>query len=302
MAIIVRLRKTNRPSQHPSRKIDEMPPTNPYLTDGRAPQLRKSLVAFLDILGFSSEMEAAFKERSASVLLKRLRDALDKAWFNLTDEYSGLGPVEVNSWHVKAFTDNIVIGYPIRDADAEWELGTLLLAIREYQIAMVNSGFFIRGAIAIGDAYLDNEIVFGDALIEAYKAEQTLARDPRIVLAASIQPFIDRQLKFYSDPRESPHNDVLLKDVDGQLFVNYLGTIFDEVPKHARIAEVSKHKLVVERNLRKHKDRPTLWSKYAWIANYHDFICREQGGQFLNFQIDSDLLQTTPARLFRPRG
>jgi hypothetical protein len=277
-------------------------PLNPYLAGGGAPRLRKSLVAFLDILGFASEMEEGFKNGTAADLLKRLRTALDRAWDSFTDELPGMPPVEVNSWHVKAFTDNIVIGYPLTYTDAEGELGSLLLAIREYQIAMVNSGFFIRGAIALGDAYLDNEIVFGNALIEAYKGEQTLARDPRIVLAASVRPYVDRQLRYYRDPGESPHNEVLLKDVDGQMFVNYLATLFDEDPKRPRFSELAQHKAMTEERLRKYKNQPTLWSKYAWVANYHDFICREQGGKFLDYLTDPTLLQTMPARLFRPRG
>jgi hypothetical protein len=276
-----------------------MSPQNPYLVAGTAPALRKSVVAFLDILGFVDEMKEAFKTKTAAQLLIRLRSAMDTAYENFSDEIPGFDPVEINSWHVKAFTDNIVIGYPITHSDAEGELGSLLLEVREYQVAMVNSGFFVRGGIAIGDAYLDNEIVFGDALLDAYNAESTLARDPRIVLADSVRPYVDRHFRFYGNPAESPHNDVLLKDVDGQLFVNYLGTLFDEEPDAPRYGELQKHKAVVEAKLRQYKNQPSLWSKYAWSARYHNFICHEQRGRFLSYVIDPDLMQTMPTRIIR---
>jgi hypothetical protein len=59
---------------------------------------------------------------------------------------------------------------------------------------------------------------------------------------------------------------------------------------------------MIEHKLRKNKNVPTVWSKYAWVANYHNFVCREQEGSFLDHLVDPALLQTMPARLFRPRG
>src|SRR5258708_21417480 len=82
-------------------------------------------------------------------------------------------PIQVKTWEVKAFTDNIVIGCPIylNEPDAEAELGSVLLSVREYQLTMVHAGFFVRGGISISQLYMDDEIVFSDALMEAYSAE-----------------------------------------------------------------------------------------------------------------------------------
>jgi hypothetical protein len=187
------------------------------------------------------------------------------------------------------------------EPDAEAELGAVLLAVREYQLTMVNSGFFVRGGISIGQLYMDDEIVFGDALIDAYTAESTLARDPRIVFAKSVQPYLEHQLKFYGVPAESPHNRVLLRDVDGQVFVNYLGAIFDDL-NTPRLGELEKHKNGIEGKLERYKNEPPLWSKYAWAANYHNFICQEQGGLLSKYMIDADLLRSHPTRLFSVNG
>lgn len=74
-----------------------------------------------------------------------------------------------------------MIGYPIH-TDGEIELGNAFSDLSYFQMIMSMEGFFIRGGIAIGDLYMDEITVFGSGLMEAYQAETTLARDPRIVL------------------------------------------------------------------------------------------------------------------------
>jgi hypothetical protein len=274
---------------------------NPYIANGKAPSLFKSVTALLDILGFASEMTRSYEKGKALQLLTRLRSALDKAYDVFSDEIPDVRPAAVKFWEIKGFTDNIVIGCPIWPddtfPDAEGELGSVLLAIREYQLQMVLAGFFVRGAVAIGDLYIDDEVVFGDSLIEAYKAESTLARDPRIVLGQTVIPFVQEQIKSWGDPADSPHNEVLLEDVDRQLFVNYLGVLSEE-PDHLRISELVQHKEVVESRLEEYRNEPPLWSKYAWVGNYHNFICQDVGSEFLQHQIDRQLLRPHPNRIF----
>lgn len=40
--------------------------------------------------------------------------------------------------------------------------------IAAYQCTLLEHGFFVRGGIAIGEHYMDRDIVFGSALIEAH--------------------------------------------------------------------------------------------------------------------------------------
>jgi hypothetical protein len=157
---------------------------NPYVVSGEPPKTRNSVVAVLDVLGFAETMKAAYRNRTAPKLLAELRTAMDNAYENFAER--NLDMEMPASWYVKAFTDNIVVGHPIMfydEDDAEAELGSVLIALREYQLEMVNRGFFIRGGIAIGELYVDDEIVFGSALLEAYQAEQSTARDPRVVIS-----------------------------------------------------------------------------------------------------------------------
>jgi len=43
---------------------------------------------------------------------------------------------------------------------------------------------------------------------------------------------------------------------------------------------LQKHKEVIETNLERYKNRPSIWSKYAWVANYHNFFCDQHNDYF----------------------
>lgn len=239
--------------------------------DGR-PRLRRSIVAFIDLLGYRSAVVQANELGQQQEFLLKLRHALDDSLGTLRDfvpghrEYSPL-------WCVKAFTDNIVLGFPILD---EGEAPTLYIAIdrlSSFQLFMTIDGFFVRGGVAMGDVYFDEDIVFGPGLLEAYATESQRARDPRIVLADSCRQHAAELA-----------NGLLLKDADGQLFANYLDKIgwydvYDEQDgrKPEGVDLLTKHKRLVELKLQEYAADPSVWSKYHWVARYHNFFCKDCG-------------------------
>lgn len=83
-------------------------------------------------------------------------------------------------WDLKAFTDNLVIGHPVRQ-DGEPELGRVLMDIAALQLDLAREAFFVRGGVAVGPLYMSQDIVFGAGLLDAPDAEQQ-ADVPRVVL------------------------------------------------------------------------------------------------------------------------
>ena len=192
----------------------------PFTKENGRPHLVRCAVAYLDLLGFRAEMERAYRTGTAEALLEKLDGALTPAMAYLdgNDTLGGGHPL----WQLKAFTDNIVIGFPAGEPDAEGELGHLMFSIARFQLEMIRKGFFVRGGLAVGGLYMDDHIVFGDALIEAYYAESTAARDPRVVLAPSAVEAVRYSVRAYGGVEHSPHDRVLLRDADGQIFLSYL--------------------------------------------------------------------------------
>jgi hypothetical protein len=264
--------------------------------DGR-PKLRRSVVAFIDLLGYRSAVVRAHAEGRQHEFLLKLRTALTESLSRLRD----IVPGHRAPWRVKAFTDNIVLCFPM--LSGEDEAGTLPIAIDRlgsFQLYMTIDGFFIRGGVAVADVYFDEEIVFGPGLLEAYATESQRARDPRIVLADSCLQYIAES-----------SSCSLLKDADGQLFVNYLNKIiwydvYDEQEGRTPAPGVdflTQHKRLVEAKLHEYAAEPAVWSKYHWVARYHNFFCKDCGPSLpLRYRVVDQDAAFEPQRIRKQEG
>jgi len=231
-------------------------------------------------------------------LLQDLHSALTsgREWLedkDLSPEFYEM--MKKDDYALKAFTDNIVIGWPIY-GDAEGEFGAAFLKIGYFQLQMALHGFFLRGALSIGDAYVDEIVVIGQALTEAYDGENSLARDPRIILTKSAVETVKRHLQYYGDPKAAPQSQDVLCDTDGQWFINYLNCVFEEdMDGFPSYETIMKHKEVVQSKLVEFKGKPPIWSKYSWVARYHNFFCDMHSGYLDDeHKIDMRLYEQRP--------
>lgn len=185
------------------------------------PNYEEHLTAFIDFLGFS---EASFDdplkiEAILSTLqqISSLKSEAGLRWF----EGEGEGPFTIEP-AVSSFSDHIVLSYPtsqLRSLAPEDELSlSLAFPNLRYRVGMIAAqafqlGFLIRGGISIGGLYHSRGIVFGDALIEAYRLESSTAVYPRIVVASSVA---DRPEFERLDSR------LVRQDCDGQHCFEYI--------------------------------------------------------------------------------
>lgn len=256
----------------------------------------------MDILGYSDLMKQAKFSGTEQSELQRLHDALSRGRRGLEDldlpeDLRLFG--EKDSYALKAFTDNIVIGWPIH-SDAEIEFGSAFAQLSTFQFEMAIRGYFVRGAISVAPAYVDDIAVFGDALWQSYEGESKHARDPRIVLTTSAVDAARKHLEYYGVPAHAPHARDILCDSDGQWFLNYLDCVLIAEDEHGPFYdEFMQHKAAVEEKLRLHRTNPPIWSKYAWVASYHNYFCDIHQRYFGNeHRIDVDLFRATPRRIF----
>ncbi len=245
---------------------------NPYLSAGTAKML-PSIVCYCDILGFRKLTSEYLESGRGEELLARLHAALTAAHERIR-ESSHL--FDDNAFfHVNIFTDNIVVGYPVLTSAferGEMELGSIIGLFSEYQATLASEGFLVRGGIAYGNHYMDKDIVFGDALIEAVSCDVS-GGAPRIILAESARKMIFEHLKFYSEPKWAPQADMVLMDPDGKLFINYLDQAFAIFPDDPIFFELIKgHKTTIEIGLENFRGSPGTRSKFEWAANYHNYV------------------------------
>ena len=237
------------------------------------PEMLQSFVCYTDILGFSQLTKEAIDSDRGNMLLNRLRKALDNAFERLRIYVNG----KDEFFSVKVFTDNVVVGYPIdfeSFGSGESELGHVFRMFSGFQLELALEGFLVRGGIALGKHYMDNEIVFGDALLEAVDQDKR-GGPPCISLAKSAVESLQHQLSFYSEIKRAPQYHDLLEHADGTIFLDYLQEAFVVFPNDIFFDVIEKHRNIIVEGLKKSKCNHNVWSKYEWVAKYHNFVCEE---------------------------
>ena len=279
---------------------------NPYHRNANQPTLHRSVLVFMDILGYSELIRASQASGTQQETLRTLHKVLSlgRRWLEERDTSPELRElIKTDFYALKAFTDNIVIGWPVHD-DAESEFGSAFFKLGSFQFQMVLEGLFVRGALSVDEAYVDEIVVFGQALAEAYAGESTLARDPRIILTKSAVQSIRTHLKYYSNPLDAPQVRHVLRDSDGQWFLNYLECIlWAEHEQGPFYNEFLRHKEVVESKLSQYKSIPAIWAKYAWVAGYHNYFCDLHSHHFREeHRINVELYRATPSLILDEEG
>lgn len=265
---------------------------NPYVQD--RPEMIKSVIVYLDILGFSTRVEEACNHGRGNQLLLELHDVLKGAQVHINPSKFLSSDERPDSHTLKVFTDNIVLGFPIlgdpRDR-AEPEFGAVFTQVAWYHLDLAMHGFFLRGGLTEAEHYMDEEIVYGPGLLEAVRLEKE-AEFPRIILSAAAVKRVREHLKFYGKVAFAPHNDVLAISPDGRMFLNYLSRVNVD-DEYGPIDEwLNKHRKNIKHNLDTQSNSHIL-AKYQWLASYHNWYC--QGFPHLS----KKLLLPAPALAFR---
>ncbi len=245
--------------------------------DPKSPSLRPTVLCYADILGFRALTERAHRLGQETEFLQRIKHSLAAA-YEIVRNAKTLDGWPPSIFDMKVFTDNLVVAYPLRAPSrdgGEPELGTLLMLFAQVQARLAVDGFWLRGAIAFGDHYQDDDIAYGTALIEAVDLDKS-GGSPRLVIASSVEFLISEHLSWYGDGSWTPHHEYLLEDLrDEKLFINHLGSAFDHFPdgpiNHQLLAS---HGENVCQGLKAYQSDPCVRAKYEWMTTYHNYVCR----------------------------
>lgn len=238
-----------------------------YFRNGK-PVHRKSFCAFLDVLGFSERISASYKTSTEDTLLMEFHQILTETLTVLKED------TDESMLYFKSFTDNVVLAHPEFSSEMESEFGLILYPIREYQFRMALKGFFVRGGLAVGQLFMDENSVYGAALLEAYRLESKVAVNPVVVLCDDTMKLVEEHLKFYAKGVAPQLRDVL-RGPDGRYFINYLvECIIDGMEEqYLDTKSLILHKQQIEQALTNYAPVPHVFSKFSWLAAYHNYFC-----------------------------
>lgn len=230
---------------------------------------RISYCAFMDVLGFSARISESFENTHGDKLLREFHGILSEQISKMKAEQ------DETLLYFKSFTDNVILAQPKFSSDLESEFGFILDSILEFQFHMALAGFFIRGGLSIGYLFIDENSVYGPALLEAYALESKKAVNRIVVLSDDVMVLVQNHLKFYGAVEISPQNRHVWINDEGRFFLNYLSECIWEIDGGDEIDwnSLMKHKKIIEHHLDKYRSEPSVFGKYVWLASYHNEFC-----------------------------
>lgn len=262
---------------------------------------KPSYFAFLDILGFKEKI---------SLMEKNLEDtSLADFYANECKNYiqKVLQPDPKKDIKFQIFSDSIVL-HCDQDRDLHREplnLVNLLIAIAKIQSFMSSKGFWLRGAVTMGNLYSNesSNALMGTALIRAYELESKFAITPRVILdlefyskLGGLDTFTKKINSFLSnlnyknwvgDVVENPQNfpqSSLNVHMDNLAFVHFFNDYLASVESAQRLLEAIKH---IKSNL---YSNPAVYDKMIWLTSYLDYNANENS-RIKNAQIKAIIIE-----------
>lgn len=231
---------------------------------GKDPFEGQAIIAFLDLLGFSAYVREKWQRTFSPIKLimdlktRAVRTTGINSSFHRYPDEPEIGLYHfVSAPYVVSISDSFVVA-------ATWDrtmpdtfftaLSSVESACLEIMYRAVTYGFAVRGAVAVGDIYIDGAEVIGPAFLDAYEAESKIAKTARVILSRSA---LEQILTPYRT-REFDGSNLFVSG-DGLVALRYDDQLPEDVMK-------------IQRRVRRRRD---LASKYdemiAVLANQEAF-------------------------------
>ena len=216
------------------------------------------VVAFIDILGASNAIK--INDNSSLNVVHKIYDVAMKSFEPMNSRKEFYKP------KVKIFSDNIVVAVPYDDTHT---LGNAFLAVcimsSFIQIDFLANGWLTRGGITAGSFFIDETMVWGKALVDAYQLESTVAYFPRVIVAPILAEKLDLS-KLVVQDKNKRFSRFLKYSNDGFFFVDFLRGVHQKAVSVG--LEMYKSQNILKKQLLDHKGNTKICQKWLWIDSY----------------------------------
>jgi len=188
------------------------------------------IVAFIDILGFKNIVSDYFssKNKQSFITLEKALQASEEFAIDFSRNHLKQFNIDVL---YKQFSDCVSISIPINGKTGDDFLGifgAFINIVRLYQYILFDNNILVRGGISIGQHIENDNMIFSEALIQAYKFESEKAIYPRILIDMQLIALVDSILK----EKPESYNQFytlygwkLITDWDNEIFITPFGLI-----------------------------------------------------------------------------
>lgn len=247
------------------------------MNEAAAASYEKTLVSYVDTLGFSAMIENS-RQNAAEISKLRNRLAAMKQVATENTEHRRASGEKIDVRFSSFSFSDLVVRCTRIGAEPPWFI--LLLGELHYlasrQLSLAAEGVLLRGAVTMGDLLVDasQNVVFGPALVRAYELERRQAIYPRIVVDGELVLEATKSFR-------NAFNELIRRADDGTYFLDYLSGLLalrldPPMKLVAREGLVRDHRRTIEAALHDatvRKDESVI-QKYRWLSLYHNAAVR----------------------------
>lgn len=167
------------------------------------------IVAYIDLLGVTNKIISDEQQLAMNKLYNLYTFTIDITKAIQTEEIKDI--------QFKIFSDNIIMAKRLSTevTQRKQDIKSLLMCAGHFQelSASDSVGWLLRGGISIGQLFIDDIMVWGEALLKSYYLENMVANYPRIIIDRNVVSEIDKDNLLCG---------YLRKDFDNLYFLNFL--------------------------------------------------------------------------------
>ena len=218
-------------------------------------EYKEHFVAFLDILGF----KAFINHEKCENIYQIFETIHSRSKSSLM--YNGVQIQAFEAIHYKILSDSIIV---FIDAETDDSFAALLTICTQLQIALADRDdpILLRGGIAKGSLYYEDDIIFGQGLTQAYLLENNLAKYPRVIFTGDTLDAGKRVAKYMFPELEGLCQN-FIESEDGLYIVDYFPTNYPgKLDKIKIYSDKLIHKCEVMLNS---LTDASLREKYLWL-------------------------------------
>lgn len=214
----------------------------------------EAVVAFIDILGSSEEMQ-----KDPQNALNTVHNAYDAA----LEMYETIFKEHLDKVQIKIFSDNIVLSCPYEKIGLEKAFHIVVVLSALIQERLLHYYMLSRGGIAVGDFFSDEVMIWGNALVQAHNLECSVAIFPRIVIHPELIAKVGYFVKKETGENEG-FMDWIAQDQDGLCYIDYFNWKYMKDPRVMLTVFLEDN----DDRLAEHLKNLKVVQKIIWHANY----------------------------------
>lgn len=178
-------------------------------------------IAFVDILGFANHIQRSETPEHFQRIWTALHAVRNVSQGWPTSAVQEGIPAEHTEqaldFRSHTFSDSIVLSERGR------MVAPLIFAVARLTMDLLRERVLVRGGIAVGKLHHDESVVFGPALVDAYRLEETAAKYPRVLMSdEALAIASENSIQFGGYALKHRASSFIAQDADGLHFVDVL--------------------------------------------------------------------------------